>query len=461
VVGDQTRSCPEILDLATNLVTNLATNLATMPMSVAYTSVTRFLPTFHNVMNMVPSDSDQAPRPGAKLVKTIASLMNASVETKAPQQIVDDHKTSTVFAYGKEPSPQTLNQSWWESADPNRPQLLVRNLVSLGPATTMTPPYFKKNVKEGILCESAPENNNLSPIEFIAIYATNIFSREEMDAQEVMAALVEIFTEITPLGNAAIDGLSFVFNGKKTVRANRLDLVHALRILFYTGYMIFFANPTAFKFFHPLILITNVFLAQKNFFPSDSDMDLPLSEAEKNNYLLSLGLNIYEAMRNTFEGKFFLNCTDLFPATVNPTMMPPPPAPLFLGVVDGVDQPPEDNIFRHRYFLFGENVPEDSFDFFDFFSPLMFDHSILSNFKAAEEYNFKQLTEKEIKNLLIICCPKTTLTLDEKKRKQKNNGLGKRSEMITLLKQYITTFATKHAAYLNELEGTKADSGAD
>jgi hypothetical protein len=411
--------------------------------------VRRYLPKFTTLMNDIPADPDHADS-GTQLVKTFATVITTSIQAKNPQQIVDEHDTNRAFTieHGKEPSHKTINKAWWESKEPEKPQFIVRALFPIGPASKMTPPYFTR-INQGILCQPHAENNNFRPIEFIADHVNKIFCRathagEPMNAKEVMEGFVEIFTSTTPVGNLDIDGLSFVFvKGKdlKPVRANRLDLVHALRVLFYTGYMVFFANPTAFKFFHPLFLITNVFLAQANFFPSNSDMNQPLSDAEKNNYLLALGLNIYEAMRKTLDAEVFLNAADLFPATVNPTTMP---MPLGLGY-DRLD------IFTPLYFLFGHNVLEDTTE--DAIVAEFFDHSILDFFNDAKSDKFEQMTAGNLKTLLTICCPKTVLNL----RAKKNYGLKDKTAMVNSLKQHITTFGTNHAAYLTDLEATRTD----
>jgi hypothetical protein len=418
-------------------------------MTTSLNLVGKYLPMFLELMMDIPDTNT----PGARLIKAFARIISNAVGPKSAQNIVDDHKTEIVFQHGKDPSPNTINKTWWENKSPDMPQFLVRSLLPIGPASKMAPPYCNR-INQGILCQRHAENNNLSPIEFLLKYVNLIFCRsshlgEAMNAHEVMEGLVEIFTSPGPVGNPDIDNLSFVFvKGKSEltpVRANRIDLVHALRILYYTGYMIWFANPDGFTNYHPLVLITNVFLAQTNFFPSNSDIDQPLSRAEKNNYLLALGLNIYEAMRKDFDAKFFLAAADLFPSTVNPTMMPVP-----LGLKDDTQPPPRplsdhEDFFTPFYFLFGKNVPSGTTE--DGATAEILDHSMLPFYEAAVEQDLDSTGVKAIKTLLTMVCPKHTLNL----RVKRNYGLKDKAAMVKLLNEHLQTFGNTHSAYLNEL----------
>jgi len=427
----------------------------------------KYHPKFIALMNAIPDSSD--PDSGTHLVNTFASVISSNVQTKDPQQIVDEHDTDTVFEHGKDPSAKTIKKSWWETRSDTMPQFLVRSLFPLGPARKMTPPYFNRS-NQGILCQPHAENNNLRPIEFVANYVNRIFCRasttdEPMDAADVMNGFVEIFTSTQPVHNHEIDDLSFVFvKGKdlKPVCAKRLDIVHALRVLFYSGYLVFFANPTAFKWCHPVFLITNVFLAQTNFFPPNSDMDQPLSDAEKNNYLLALGLNIYEAMRKPFDAEFFLNSYDIFPSTINPTTMPTMGnmgALLGLSYVPAAHAAPtplpndDDDIFTPLHFLFGKQVPDHTTE--DDITAEVFDHYILHNYTAVHDKRDEQVAQldtKQLKILLTIICPKSTLKLQN----NKNYGIKSKKAMVELLQKHTTDFDTSHADYLAELKDTNA-----
>lgn len=423
-----------------------------MPLKLVH----KYLPMFIDRMNAIPIEESRDS--GTCTIKNFAQCLVEKVGPKNPQQIVDEHATHFAFHHGKEPSANSLNPLWWDSCHPDQPQFLFRALFQLGPASTVTPPSFKC-ANQGILCQPHAENNELRPIEFLAQHVNLVFCRsatmdDTMDETEVMDGFVEIFTSTEPTSVHEIDDLSFVFvkgKGLNVIRANRLDLVHALRVLFYTGYMIYFANPVAFKFCHPLFLITNVFLAQTNFFPSNNLMDHPLSDAQKSNYLLALGLNVFDVMRKPFDAEFFLNDHHLFPATINPTTMPDP---LALSFVPQPGAGPDGlNVFTPLYFLFGwsglqEGTTEDGI------TAQLFDKDVLINYNAVVQSNehLPQLTCEDLQTLMIIICKKTSLKLKAKK----NFGCKTKADMIALLNQHITAFGTTHATYLQDLDAAHA-----
>ena len=420
----------------------------------------KFLPKFAAILEAIPGKQEDQDS-GTKLVKTFAELIASRVGTMNPDQLVADHVTELVFEDGKEPSAKTIKPSWWDSSSDSRPQWLVRVLFPFGPASNVTPAHFKR-INQGILCQPSAETC-LRPIEYIAQQLNRAFCRaNKMDAEDVMADFVDIFTNPKPLDGDVIDSLEFVFvTGKAMteVAANRLDLVHALRLLFFTGYLIYFCNPTAFKWAHPIFLITAVFQAQTNFFPPNKDMDRPLSEAQKSNYLLALGLNVFEAIRKPFDADLF-HSADLFPATINPTSMP---QPLVLGYVSppgapagaANQQPPDE--FNPTNFLFGNQVAEDTTE--DGIATELFDHEVLINYNAVRGNNHKlqsQVTMKELKILMTIICPKTALNLEA----HKNHGCKTKRIMIDILNEHITTFGTTHHVYLQDLAATLTEPDA-
>lgn len=414
----------------------------------------KFLPKFAAILAAIPGKPEDQDS-GTQLVKTFAETIGSKLDAKDPDQLVADHATDLVFEDGKEPSAKTIKHSWWNSFD-SRPQWLVRALFPLGPASNVTPAHFRRT-NQGILCQPSAETG-LRPIEYIAKQVNRAFCRaNKMDAEDVMAGFVDIFTNTNPLDDDVIDNLGFVFvTGKDMTEApaNRLDLVHALRLLFFTGYLIYFCNPTAFKWAHPIFLVTAVFQAQTNFFPPNKDMDRPLSEAQKSNYLLALGLNVFEAIRNPFDADFF-HSADLFAATINPTSMP---QPLGLGYVPppgapAANQHPPDefNLVYMTNFLLGNQVAEDTTE--DGITAELFDQDVLINYNAVRNKNEQlvaQLVARELKTLMTIICPKTALKLQARQ----NYGCKTKAAMITILNDHITTFGTTHQAYLQDLAAT-------
>lgn len=427
-----------------------------MASNMSLTILHKFLPKFTAILAAIPGKPEDQDS-GTQLVKTFAEAIASKLVAKDPDQLAADHATGLVFDDGKEPSAKTIKRTWWDSSD-SRPQWLVRALFPLGPASNVTPAHFKRT-NQGILCQPSAETG-LRPIEYIAKQVNRAFCRaNKMDAEDVMTDFVDIFTNPNTLDDDVIDNLEFVFVAGKAMTeapANRLDLVHALRLLFFTGYLIYFCNPTAFKWAHPIFLITAVFQAQTNFFPPNKDMDRPLSEAQKSNYLLALGLNVFEAIRKPFDTDFF-HSADLFPATINPTSMP---QPLGLGYVPppgapaANQQPPDE--FNPTKFLFGNQVAEGTTD--DGIAAELFDQDVLINYNAVRNQNdqLPQLEASELKTLMTIICPKTALKL----KARKNYGCKNKPAMVAILNHHITTFGTTHQAYLQDLAATLPEADA-
>jgi len=425
--------------------------MATTPLNL----LQAYKPKFCSILENIPDKNDI--RSASRLVKMYAEILVDKVGSMTPQKIVDNHRTDAAFNPDQgDPSPQTMKESWWN--DDSNPHFLFRTLFPIGPASTLIPPYFQR-MTQGILCERHFDNNHLSPIEFMLRHATKVFCHCNLDGAEAMEVFIEICTSTDPVvNNQDIDALGYapdkefvMVAGKQNYayRANRLDLVYALRLLFSTGYMIFFANPIGFKWCHPFHLITNVFLAQTKFFPEDSYMDEIMSDAEKQNYLFALGVKVFHAMNKELMADFFQS-RHLFPTMVSPTNMP---APLALGYVPQPDAPQPDDPFTTSSFLFGNQVPEDTTE--DGITAKIFDFAILENYNAVLECkNLGQLSTTDVKTLVIIICPKTTLPSCQTKKK--NYGLGNKAEMIRLLEENITTFGTTHEAYLKDLEAAFA-----
>ena len=322
------------------------------------------------MLQTIPGDPEN-PNSGTQFVRSCANVISSALEAKGPDQIAADHDTSTVFADKNEPSTNSINNDWWNAKPAhyiNSPQVFYRALYTFGPVNEIKPPYHNDST-EGILCQPHAENNSLRPIEFLANHVLRAFSRSEMSPEDVMEGWIDIFTStnaVRPDYFMELDDLSFVFvkqYSQETIRAKRLDLVHALRVLFYTGHLVLMANPEAFDFAHPLRLITNVFLAQVNFFPHDSDMDQPLSPKEKNDYLLKLGIKIFERLCEEFYDSFLVSGADLFPVTFNPTLMPAPSVMAILNTPLERDEQQLTEAYEQQftlsYFLFGQKVSEN------------------------------------------------------------------------------------------------------
>lgn len=426
----------------------------TSDMSLAL--IHKFVPKFASILASIPGPG--VPKSGTQLIRLFADVINQHLGSKTPEQFVADHATNQAFEDDQEPSNKTIKREWWESKDGAR---FARALFPMGLANMVTPPYFNR-INQGILCQPSAETG-FRPIEYIAHHVNRAFCRANMDADDVMNDYVDIFTNPNPLQDDVVDKLEFTFvSGKEMLeyRANRLDLVHAIRLLYFTGYFTYLCNPTAFYWTHPLFLITAVFQAQTNFFPS---MLNSLSEAQKKNYLLALGLNVFERIRKPFEAEFF-DGADLFPATGNPTNMPQdpfrlgysaPPAGAPEGAPAGAH---EELVFNPTYFLFGEQIANGTNN--NGIAATIFDQDVFNNYTAVHDNTtyLPQVKASELTTLMTIICPKDALEHPTKP----NYGYKKKAHQIALLKKHITTFNTTHHLYLQELAAlTEAQSEAD
>ena len=423
--------------------------------SLAY--LHKYLPRFKAIMTAIPGNPEE-PGSATQLVKTFSVAIIDKLQDKNPDQLVADHATDLVFEPNTEPSAQTMRRSWWDSSDPGRPQNLVRVLFPLALARELTPAGFQR-ANQGVLCQPSAETG-YRPIEFIMREVGRAFCRaNKMSSRDVMTDLVDIFTNTSPIDDD-IDKLKFDFvYGMKmrVLKGNRIDLVHTIRILFFTGYLIYFTNPTAFKWAHPVFLIVALFQAQTNFFPPNKDMAQALSEGEKSKYLLALGLNVFEAIRKPFDAEFFKG-PDLFPTSINPTNMPHLQALNFVPAAgapppQGAPAPPANHApdeFNLTYFLFGNQVLEGTND--EGVTAELFDHDVLTNYTAVRDRteDLPQVTGFELMTLMTIIIPKTHLRLNARK----NYGYKNKQAMIDLINTHIATFDATYATYLGDLADT-------
>ena len=413
--------------------------------------VSQLVPKLINMFNDIPDSSDYAS--GTCLIKGYTRLITTFLQAKNSQQIVDAHATATVFDCTKPLCTANIKWDWWFNTD-EKPQFLARSLVTFGPANSLSPPYFQRP-NQGILCQPHAVNNNMTPIEYLVHTVNMEFcrTREHMAADEVMEGFVEIFTSTDPVGNPDIDNHSFVFvKGADLlpIKAKRLDLVHAIRVVFYTGMLVYLANPKDFQHYHPLVLITNIFLAQNNFFPTNKDMDKPLTKAQKTNYLLALGLNIFEAIRKDFDASFFLDNADFFPPTFNPTTMPAPQRAIgYVPSGSPPSAPPaSEAVFHTFYFLFGERVLQNQTEPDTTIKAEPLDDSILPYYEYAVNNEFDQFNRDQLKTLITIVCPKHTLNLKDKTY----FGLKKKTNMTAFLTQHLPAFNAIYFGYITDLK---------
>lgn len=407
----------------------------------------------------IPDDFDSTT--GKKLIKGFSSVIIDAIEHKSPQQLVDDHTREFVFGQVKAPVTANIRPEWWSLETEGKPCFLARAILTLGPANGLCPSHHQR-VNQGILCEPHAKNQNMTPIECL-LHHFNMEaceSGELLDGDQIMRDLVEIFTSTKSVGNPNIDNcdIFFVKGVQYTpVKSTRLDLVYALHLVFYTGLLVCFANPTDFKHYHPLVLITNIFRAQMNFFPDNKHMDKPLSPVQRSNYLLKLGINIFETLRKDFDAKFFLDNADFFPPTSNPTMMPAPRALAYVPgaaalVLDAAhDKQDNDSVFETWYFLFGKRATENDRDLENpdiEAEPL--DASILPIYQSAVNNEFDSIDRSRLKVLMTIICPKDILNLNAKNW----FGYKTKAQMIAVINAHITTFKDTHnlEGYITELD---------
>ncbi len=412
----------------------------------------KLLATFANLPESEPSAGED----GSKLVKGYASLIAAVVKDKTVDTIIRDHSRETVFEPNTLPTTNNIKQEWWNCLYPgsSKEGYLARAVYSIGNVITVPP--FHKQETLGFL--SVRSFNRQTPIENAThnFYTEIAKTNEKLDAKGLLEELVAIFTDDQPLGNNNFENCKLVFvKGIDTLAATRIDIVHAIRVLFYTGFLVFMANPIDFKHYHPLMLITKLFLSQDNFFPTEYMMDEPLSKADQHNFLLLLGQSIYEAIRQPFETEYFiLHGPEFFPATNNPTMMPAPPAITFTpAAAPAPPPPPSSSEIEFYYFLWGNHLPGLPGNVDPDAQPL--DEQIVKHYKHAVENNFASIPNKSILKILItIICPNDTLDLSKE-----FFGLS-RAAMVALINKHLPAFQEKHdlKSYLEDLERIEPDA---
>jgi hypothetical protein len=419
------------------------------------------------IFNDIPDSNDQGS--ATRLIKGYASIISGFAVNKNSQQIIDDHATALVFGTGPI-GRASIKPDYWNSEETG--PFFLRSLGCIGPANALCPPYFHRP-NQGILCQPHAENNDMTPIEYLvrAVYMEFCRTREPMDANEVMKGYIEIFTELKPVGNSIIDGLSLTMvkgNNLVPLKATRLNIVHALLILFYTSHLVYSANP-ALHFYHPMVVITNIFLAQKNFFPPNEGMDKPLTDAHKKRYLLNLGLSIYEVLRVATDTSLFLDNAELFPVTFNPTTMPPTPKAIGYRIPSSEEAAipsseeaaiPSDEqaVVKTLYFLFGNQVRENTIQPDTTISAEPLDYSIIDYYMDAVDNNFDTMTKANVQTLITIVCPKDTVNLNSKKF----FGIKTKEMMTTLLTKHLPAFNTAYKRYVTDVkEATDAMEDTD
>lgn len=434
------------------------------------TLLANYIPYMKYHLNLIMEKLDSSP--AGNYIKAISKIIGEALNTKDAATIVADHDTNFAFVTNMHPCTASLAQSWWKAGE-TKPQLFVLAMLTFGPADGLSPPHSKR-VNQGILCQPHVENNRMTPIELLGSTISDEFYRvgkqHKMGAEEIMHGYVENFTSLQHVKNDTIDNLQIIFvkgsSQLEPVKGNRLDIVYSLHVVYYTGMLVYLANPKDFQHYHPLILITNIFLAQKNFFPPDKDVEKALSKSEKNNYLLALGVHIFDAIRKEFETKFFLDNEKCFPSKINPTMMPAPKEHiLYLGAPGApVAMPPvaafaaaDAETVQTYFFLFGKQTEENDKTQENGIKAEPLDDSIFpfyeSVLNSVVDDDFSQVSLGEIKCrqlkiLITIVCPKEDLKLEKKK----NFGLANKAIMIALLQKRISSFNSANLDYITKLK---------
>lgn len=373
-----------------------------------------------------------------------ARLIAQHLHHKQPQDLVDDHARDAVFTDGALPTTNNISRGFWAANDICQRGALVRSILSIGPASLYCPAFYTR-CQQGILCQPSYKNHDKTPIQFLMAHylqEVKVCDIRSTDYEKVMADLVELFTSTDDIQCGTLNTLTIHFvkgtNNPVDLPGTRLDIIYALRLAYIIGYITFLSNPTDFKHYHPLLVIQKIFTHQSgNFFPN-KDLSAPLTDVEKDNYLFTLSVKVWQKMSKHLDGAFYLYNAELFPSSTPMTDMP---VPLAIGY-----RPEKETAFEPIFFLFGEKTEEGAADV-DYSNivaqPL--DPDMLECYMAPHNTSVSGL-----RNLITMICPKKDLRLSS----TKDLGFKRKDAMLKHLMMHMQDFHDTHQldSYIKELE---------
>jgi hypothetical protein len=442
------------------------------------TTLAEILPVVTHKFASLPTSTN---KDGTQIIHAYGQLLCQHVAGKTPEDLINDHATAVVFNHGKAPITSNISKTWWSTEKDGQPCFLARAMLCFGPADLLAPPHYprEKLVNNGILCQPHACNDDKTPIESLF----HVFL-QEADGVGTIDDAVEIFTSTDSVANTTIDNyeIFFVINRMHSalvpVSAKRLDLVHAIRTVFFLGLLVFYSNPVDFQHYHPRVLYQAIFSRQTNLIPPN--LDKTLSPATRANWLFALGTKIFEKIRKEFDATFFLNNATLFPTSPVHTLMP------LAGLLrtaassyhasdhatdhatDHASDQAADQASDHAsnfdilYFLWGvkvnhdDNEPDDNEpDSFCTVTAQPLDAKMITIYDHIQNDNLHGLSRHQLSQLIILTCPKNNLNVSKKLF-----GLENKTNMIAFIKKHHSTFLTNNPnldTYISELKTLAGD----
>ena len=427
----------------------------------------------HHALNkLLPS----APAPASEnasqtttFLKECYAVISEHIGMTTAADLINDHATTNIYGEAHATT-NNIKEDYWKSSATGQPAALMRSILTIGPAKFYCPDYYIRN-NQGILCEPSCHNHDKTPIELLGHTYIMVLKQAggTPSSDEVFDNLVQLFTSTDVQNNPTVDNMVIYFvkgtSKKEQIKGTRLDIINTLRLVYIIGYIVFLSNPLDLKHYHPLHVIQRIFLAQAKFFTPNHDLEAPLSDTEKHNYLFSLGFAVYESLRITFDAAIYINNAELFPASTSLTNMPPP---LALGYVSGhhapglpslghaqhADADADDAVHQTRYFLFGQNANEGETDddLLDAYAQPL-DADVLELYKDIQLKQLSGYENNNLLNLVIMICPKV-LGKDGHPIKGRQFGLKTKKDIIAYINKHADNFHATHNLdpYIHELE---------
>jgi hypothetical protein len=395
--------------------------------------------TVHKITSVLQTMYDN-PTSGAceDFIQNCATTIASHLDATNAQLLVDNHTDPAIFQappYGKKKLNDHITDSFWRMNSVGQPAALVRSILSIGPAANYLPSGVVRD-NQGILCQPNSSNHGKTPIEFLAhVHLMEVIKPGgHVTADTLFNTYIDLFTNTGTVHNDKIEEQKITFvkgiENTTTSIGNRLDIVNTLRLAYLIGLVVYFSNPTQFKHYHPIHVITRIFLAQKNFFLMDHVSEF--GPVQQHNYLLSLGIQVYETIRKSIDPLLLLNNRALYSS-----------APLMLT---HRHEQPEPSEHTDRFFLFGIPSTEGASELNCSAQPL--DASTLEFYNnALNQEDLDSYYVNDIINLITMVCPKEVLPSHSARK----FGIKNKPSMIALLRDHIATFHANNAiqAYID------------
>jgi hypothetical protein len=371
-----------------------------------------------------------------EFITNCANAIANHLDVTDAQLLVDNHNDPATFQHPgtKRKLNDHINPAFWRMNAVGQPAALVRSILTIGPTADYLPSGVVRD-NQGILCQTNSWNDNKTPIEYLAhILLKSVVKQGHVTSDALFNTYINLFTNTGPFYDDAIDDTRITFvkgiENTTTTNGNRLDIVNTLRLAYLIGLVVYLANPTQFKHYHPIFIITRIFLAQKNFFLLDHASDF--GPVQQHNYLLSLGIQTYETIRKSIDPILLLNNRALYSSV-----------PLMLTHRHEAPEPSE---HTDRFFLFGNPSTEGASELNCYAQPL--DASTVDfYYNALNQEEIDSYKVKDTINLITMVCPQDVLP----SHSARNFGIKSKPNMIALLREHIATFHANNAiqAYID------------